>query len=69
MCLAVPLAGQWFTRSDLKLDQAARSINLSCPANAKAPDQLRTREIKLKTATAVSPDVLVTLLRADEVIE
>jgi hypothetical protein len=66
----VPPAGQWFTRSDLKLvDQAARSINLSCPANAKAPDQLRTREINLKTATAVSPDVLVTLLRADEVIE
>jgi hypothetical protein len=47
MRLAVPLAGQWFTRSDLKLvDQAAGSINLSCPANAKGltHDQSQDRD-------------------------
>jgi hypothetical protein len=35
--LAVPPPGQWFTPTDLKLvDEAARSIKLSCLANAKA---------------------------------
>ena len=65
----MPPTGQWFTRSDLKLvDQAARSINLSWPANAKAPTNSELM-ISLKTATAVSPDVPVTLLHADEEIE
>src|SRR5215472_12136748 len=49
------------------VDQAARSINLSCPTNAKAQTNSEFM-INLKTATAVSSDVLVTLLRADEVI-
>jgi hypothetical protein len=61
--LAVPPAGQWFARSDLTLvDQAAPSINLSCPANAKASTNSELM-INLKTATAVSLDVPVTLLR------
>jgi hypothetical protein len=59
----VPPADQWFTRSDLRLvDQAPRSINLSCPANAKVPTNSELM-INLKTATAVSPNVPMTLLR------
>jgi hypothetical protein len=48
--------------------QAARPISLSCPANAKG---LTNSELmtNLNTATAVSPDVPMALLRADEVIE
>jgi len=47
-------------------DQAAWAINLSCPANAKATTNSELM-INLKTATAVSPDVLVSLLPDDRI--
>jgi hypothetical protein len=53
----------------LKLvDQAVPPINLNCPALQRPPTNSE-HMINLKTATAVSPDVPVTLLRADVVIE